>query len=147
MIHLHVDCIPVPWSASQKGRNGFYDKKSKDKEHVKWQLKGQYRDIPLAGHVSLDFIFFIPIPKATSKAQRKQMLERRILPTSPDVTNMQKLYEDCLQGIVIDNDRFSSKISSTRYYSEKPGVWITVRKWEEETSRGHEVPQQQWMKV
>lgn len=147
MIHLHVDCNPVPWSAPHFGRNGAYDKKAKDKEFIKWQLKGQYRDIPLSGHVSLDFIFFIPIPKTTSKAMRKQMLERRVLPTSPDTTNMQKLYEDCLQGIVIENDRYASKISSARYYSEKPGVWIVVRPWEEEQNRGHELPQQHWMKV
>jgi Holliday junction resolvase RusA-like endonuclease len=147
MIHLHVDCNPVPWSAPKKGSHGFYDTKSKEKEFVRWQLKGQYRDTPISGHVSLDFIFFIPIPKATSKAMRKQMLERRVLPTSPDTTNMQKLYEDCLQGIVIDNDRFASRVSSARYYSEKPGVFICVRNWEEENMRAQEVPQQHWLKV
>lgn len=147
MIHLHVDCTPVSWSAPLKGANGFYDKKSKIKEHVKWQLKGQYREKPLEGHVSVDFVFFVPIPKATSKAMRKQMLDRRVLPTTPDTTNMQKLYEDCLQGIVIENDRYVSKISSTRYYSEKPGVWLVVRKWDEEINRPHEMPLQQWVKV
>jgi Holliday junction resolvase RusA-like endonuclease len=147
MIHLHVDCVPTSWSAAQKGSNGFYDKKAKEKEFVKWQLKGQYRDSPLEGHVSLDFIFFIPIPKSASKAMRKQMLDRRVLPTSPDTTNMQKLYEDCLQGIVIDNDRYASKVSSTRYYSDKPGVWIVVRRWEEETHIPQQAPQQHWLKV
>ena len=147
MIHLRVDCVPTPWSASQKGANGFYDKKSKAKEFVRWQLKGQYRDTPLSGHVALDFIFFIPIPKNTSKAMRKQMLDRRVLPTSPDTTNMQKLYEDCLQGIVITDDRYTSKISSTRYYSENPGVWISIRKWQEEQNREHEIPSNTWLKV
>lgn len=147
MIHLKLDCDPSPWSAPLKGKNSFYDKKAKIKEFAKWQLKGQYRDAPIAGHVSLDFIFFIAIPKNTSKAMRKQMIDRRVLPTSPDTTNMQKLYEDCLQGIVIDNDRFASKISSARYYSENPGVWIVVKKIEEEINQGQQMPQQHWMKV
>jgi Holliday junction resolvase RusA-like endonuclease len=147
MIQIQIDCDPTPWSAPQKGKHCFYDKKAKEKEFTRWQIKGQYRDKPIQGYISLDFIFHIPIPKATSKAKRRQMLERRILPTTPDTTNMQKLYEDCLQGIVIENDRFSNKISSVRYYSEHPGVTVTIRTWEEETNRNVEVPKHQWMKV
>lgn len=147
MIQLQIDCIPEPWQASLKGKSGFYDKKSKHKEFVRWQIKGQYRDGPLLGHVGIEFIFFLPIPKTTSKASRRQMLDRRILPTSPDITNMQKLYEDCLQGIVIDNDRYSSEICSRRYYSEKPGVTIRVRKLKEEEKLGDMAPQEGWLKV
>lgn len=155
MIKLLIDCIPTSWSAPKFGRNGAYDKKSGEKEFVRWQIKGQYRDAPIEGTVSVEFIFFIPIPKATSKAMRRQMLERRVLPTSPDTTNMQKLYEDCLQGIVLSNDRHVNKITSTRYYSEKPGVSVIVRRWEEEMNKEHEVTRalldekakQYWLKV
>jgi Holliday junction resolvase RusA-like endonuclease len=147
MIHLQIDCDPVPWSAATKGKHGFYDKKSKEKEFARWQLKSQYRDVPIPGYVSIEFIFNIPIPKSASKALRREMLNHRVLPTTPDTTNMQKLYEDCLQGIVIDNDRLCNKITSIRYYSEKPGVLITVRSWNEELNRGHEIPQHQWVKV
>lgn len=147
MIQLQIDCTPEPWSASLKGKHGFYDKKSKHKEFIRWQIRGQYRDEPILGHVGIEFIFFLPIPKSTSKASRRQMIDRRILPTSPDITNMQKLYEDALQGIVIDNDRYSSEIHSRRYYSEKPGVTIRIRKIKEEKSLG-EIPQQEgWLKV
>ncbi len=147
MIHLQIDCDPVSWSAAIKGKNGFYDKKAKEKEFTRWQMKSQYRDSPIQGHVSIEFIFNIPIPKSTSKAMRREMVNHRILPTTPDTTNMQKLYEDCLQGIVIENDRLSNKITSVRYYSEKAGVSILVRSWNEEMNKGHEVPQQLWMKV
>lgn len=139
MFQFRIDCDPLPWSAAQKGKHGFYDKKSKHKEFVRWQLKGQYRDMPLLGTVSLEFIFFIRIPKNASKALRKEMLNRRVLPTSPDTTNMQKLYEDCLQGIIIDNDRYANKITSVRYYSENPGVTIVVRPWNEEMEKEHEI--------
>jgi Holliday junction resolvase RusA-like endonuclease len=140
MIRLNIDCQPVSWSAAQKGKFGFFDKKSRDKEFARWQLKSQYRDEPIKGHVSLDFVFFMQIPKSTSKAMKRSMLNRVVLPTSPDVTNMVKLYEDCLQGIVIENDRFVSRVTASRYYSEKPGVEIGVRQWNEEIYRVYEQP-------
>jgi Holliday junction resolvase RusA-like endonuclease len=146
MIQLHLDCVPTSWSAPVKGKTHFYDKKAKEKEFARWQIRGQYRDIPLQGFFSLEFVFFIPIPKETSKARRVQMLRRQILPTTPDTTNMQKFYEDCLQGIVIENDRYANKICSVRYYSEKPGVTITVRPWDEEQTKVHQ-PNQNWIKV
>lgn len=139
MFQFFIDCKPTPWSAPQKGKKGFYDKKSQEKEFAKWQLRGQYRDPPLKGSISLEFIFFSPIPKGTSKARMKDMRERRILPTSPDTTNMQKLYEDCLQGVVIENDRNCNKITSSHYYADRPGVSILVRTWEEEMNKQHEI--------
>lgn len=147
MIQLQLDCEPTSWSAPLKGKHGFYDKKSKQKEFARWQIRGQYRDQPLSGFFALEFVFFIPIPKATSKAKREQMIRRQILPTCPDTTNMQKFYEDCLQGIVVDNDRYANKVSSVRYYSTRPGVLISVRAWEEEQGKVNDKPQPNWIKV
>jgi len=156
MFQFQIHCIPVSWSAPIKGKSGFYDKKHKEKEMVRWQLKAQYnRDIPLKGLVALEFIFFLPIPKGASKAKRKQMLERRIFPMRPDTTNMQKLYEDCLQGIVIDNDCSCIDVHSKKFYSDNPGVTITVRTLEEQLNKDHEIAraihaektQNHWVKV
>jgi len=131
MIELRLDCDPTPWVAPTKGRNGFYDKKSKEKEFIRWQIKSQYKGPLLNCFVALEFIFLIPLQKNISKRDLKRKIDREILPTSPDTTNMQKLYEDCLQGIVIENDRLSYKITSSRYYSERPGVEIKVHPWPE----------------
>lgn len=148
MIQLWIDTIPVSWSAAIKGKHCFYDKKYKEKEIARWQLKTQYNGEIITGFVSIEFIFYVPIPKSTSKKGRQMRIEGAILPTTPDTTNMQKLYEDCLQGIVIENDRLSNKITSVRYYSDKPGISIIVRSWEEETKREPEmVPQKGWIKV
>jgi Holliday junction resolvase RusA-like endonuclease len=49
----------------------------------------------------------------------------------PDTTNYQKLYEDCLIGIVIDDDAGVTRIISEKKYSEKPGVLIKLFKYEE----------------
>lgn len=135
MIEIRLDCKPVPWSAPTKGLHTFYDKKSKVKESTCWQIFSQYNGPIIDEFVSLEFTFYVPIPKNTSKVKRKEMLDHKILPTSPDTTNMQKLYEDCLQGIVIQNDRLSHKITSIRYYSDRPGVEIKIRPWHEEINQ------------
>lgn len=54
------------------------------------------------------------------------MLKGEILPTSCDCTNLQKLYEDCLKGIVIKDDRKVAKIFSEKVYGEKEGVFIQI---------------------
>lgn len=143
MIQLELTGKPVSWSAPTKGKNGFYDKKSAIKEQARWQIKAQYREKPLEGFVAVDFVFFVPIPKGTSKALKSQMLRRMVLPTSPDSTNLQKLYEDCLEGIVIENDRYVNRVSSVRYFSESPGVLISVRKWDELTGNPNFIQQEQ----
>lgn len=143
MIQIELYGKPACWSASRQGKHGFFDLKSKEKEYARWQIKSQYRDNPLTGPIVLDFIFFVPIPKNTSKALKAQMIRRVVLPTTPDTTNMQKLYEDCLQGIVIENDRQVNRISSVRYYSENPGILITIRRWDEVIGNPNFVPQKE----
>lgn len=138
MIELRLDCDPTPWVAPTKGRNGFYDKKSKEKEFIRWQIKSQYKGPLLNCFVSIEFVFFIGLQKNLSKRDIKRKLDKEILPRTPDTTNMQKLYEDCLQGIVIENDRLSNKITSVRYYSERPGVAIKIRTWLEELNQQKE---------
>jgi len=139
MYQFWIDTIPVSWSAPIKGKHGFFDKKSKQKDLVRYQLKALYKDKPLSEPVSLEFTFYLPIPKSASKKKKQMMLDNLISPTTPDTTNMQKLYEDCLQNIVIENDRLSNKISSVRYYSNTPGILITVRPWREENQPKKEI--------
>jgi len=131
MIQLYLECDPKPWSAPQKSGRRFFDIKSKDKELARWQIRQQYRGDPMTCKVMVEFEFYLRIPKGTSKKKLQEMRAGIIRPTFPDCTNMQKLYEDCLQKIIIDNDRQVDRISSIRFYSERPGVAIRVYPWEE----------------
>lgn len=126
MIQLELHGKPVPWSASRTNKGHHYDPKAKDKEFAKWQIRAQYRDKPITGFVYLYFTFFFEPPKSASRIQRKEMLSGRLIPTVSDTTNLQKMYEDCLKGIVIEDDRYVSDISSSKRYSEKPGVFIRI---------------------
>lgn len=127
MIQIELYGKPTPWAASRTNGKHHYNPKNKEKEHARWQIKAQYRDTPLTGAISLDFTFFMPIPKSTSLVKRKQMLSHLILPTvKVDATNLQKFYEDCLKGIVIEDDQFVTDVASRKRYSEKPGVLIRI---------------------
>lgn len=128
MIQLELFGDLTAWAAPRLGPHGIaYNPKSKEKELTRWQIKAIYRDNPLAGAIQLDFTFYFPIPKGTSGIRRRQMLAHVILPcVKPDTTNLQKFYEDCLSGIVIDDDRFATDIASRKRYSERPGVLIRV---------------------
>lgn len=128
MIQIELFGTPVPWAAARKSGRHFYDIRHADKEAARWQIRAQYRDALLTGPIEVWFTFWKPIPKSTSSIRRKQMLAGIILPiTKPDATNMQKLYEDCLSGIVFADDRQVVDIHSKKRYSEKPGVLIRIQ--------------------
>ncbi len=127
MIQIELYGNPVPWAAPRLSKKGSYDVKASDKETARWQIRSQHRDNPLPGAIFLDFTFFLPIPSNTSKAKKNQMLSHKILPmVRPDLTNFQKLYEDCLKGIVISDDNVVTDVCARKRYSEKPRVLIKV---------------------
>lgn len=132
MIQLEVYGDLTPWAAPQKSNNRWFDPNSKRKDQIKWQIKAQYKGHLLAGATILDFTFFLPIPKSTSKIRRKQMLNGVIAPlVHPDCSNLIKCYEDCLKGIVIEDDRIVSEINARRRYAESPSVLIRVFTYQE----------------
>jgi Holliday junction resolvase RusA-like endonuclease len=71
-------------------------------------------------------MFVFPFPKSASKAKKEKMKAGEIIPTKCDCTNLQKLYEDCLKGIVITDDRNVVYVSSFKLYGEKGRVQIKV---------------------
>lgn len=128
-IEIKLDLDPVPWAApkfSFKNRVHSYDPREKDKRAARYLIRQQYHKEPIATSTCLFFVFVFPIPKSASKAKRALMLNREIIPTRCDCTNLQKLYEDCLKGIVITDDRYVAQVTSTKFYAEKGSVAITV---------------------
>jgi Holliday junction resolvase RusA-like endonuclease len=128
MILLQVDGIPVPWAAHQGFGRRAFNPRMKERMQAQWQIKAQYNQKqPLCGPLWAEFIFHIPIPKATSKAKRIQMLAGMIFPyTRPDRTNYLKFIEDCLNGIVISDDAQIVAGPVTKIYSETPKTIIKL---------------------
>jgi Holliday junction resolvase RusA-like endonuclease len=131
MIKITLPLPPVPWQAAIKGRHGFYDPKEKEKRCARYYIKEQYDGEPLTDYVVIKLQFHFKVPKSFSKKKRELALAGEIFPTRQDCTNMQKLYEDCLKGIVISDDRNVVKIFSEKEYSEKEEIIIFIQTLEE----------------
>jgi len=129
MINICLNQVPVSWKASQVSGKRHYNPRHLEKIRTQKAIKIQYKEKPLTEYVSLIFSFFMPIPKSTSKKKKELMLNGQIYPTKLDVTNCQKFYEDCLKGIVIEDDRTVCFIIASKYFSEEPKVLITVIPW------------------
>lgn len=69
----------------------------------------------------------MPIAKSTSKIRREQMLDGRIYHMqTPDTTNLNKLAEDTLKGIVLIDDKIAQTVQGTKYWATKPCIQIWV---------------------
>lgn len=124
-IHIHHD--PVPWTAPKRGNSSYYSTHSKYKEIFHAFILSQFKLEPIKGYVGLEFIFQFPCPKSASKKQKDLMLLGKIKPTKSDCTNCQKFAEDCLNKIVIEDDRNVWQITSTKLYALHGAVIIRIK--------------------
>ena len=129
MIDLIIPLPPVPWQAAIKGRWGFYDPKEKEKRCVRYYIKQCYKGDLITDYVRLYFEFFFKVPKSASNKKKMEMLQNKIFPTRCDCTNLQKLHEDCLKGIVIEDDRKVIETHSRKFYAEKESIHIKISKF------------------
>lgn len=130
-IEINIPLEPVPWAAPIRSKRRFFDPREKDKRAYRYLIKEQYKDKPLTAFTILFFRFVFVPPPSYPKGKKKDMLKGYIIPTKCDTTNLQKLAEDCLKGIVIDDDRNVAKIFSEKLYGEKEHVQIKIFTLEE----------------
>jgi Holliday junction resolvase RusA-like endonuclease len=127
-VSLNIPGIPIPWKAPYVGSRGAFSPRYKEMKIIKFEIDAQYKGPLIDTAVWVDLFFFMPIPKSTSKKKRQAMIGGFIRPTgTPDRCNLCKLYEDCLQGIVIGKD---SKIIDGRvakFYGEEPCTLIHIK--------------------
>jgi|SRR3990167_2467669 len=126
MIIIDIPFEPKSWIAPQFSRGRCYDKLDREKRCIRYCIKEQYKGEIIDDFVILLFHFVFKPPKSATKKQRAKMLAQEIFPTKRDCTNMQKLYEDCLKGIVIKDDRTVSSVASLKYYDEKECIKIRI---------------------
>lgn len=131
MISLDLFGIPIPCARPRVNfaSRRVYESPEQErlKEGTRWQLKSQYRETPLGCPVSMDITFYMPIPKTTSKPKQRQMLNGVLHHiTKPDIDNLQKFVLDCMNGIVIEDDKRVVEIRARKVYSTKPGTLIRI---------------------
>ncbi len=128
MLIFEVEGKPVAWASHGGSGRRSFNPRYKEREYVRWQLKSQYSGKePLCGALWAHFMFFIPIPKNTSSIKKKQMLAGIIRPiTRPDRTNYTKFFEDCLTGIVIEDDSIIVDGPISKMYGDIPKMVVKI---------------------
>jgi|SRR5712675_195342 len=125
---IFIDHIPTPWAAHCGYGKKSWDKRYAQKQEYKRQIKEQWGEKQLiTSAVILDIYYVLPIPKSTSKVRREAMIKGEIdhlVP--PDVTNLNKLTEDCLQGIVMGNDSAVIDVRGRKRHGPRPCIQIWV---------------------
>jgi Holliday junction resolvase RusA-like endonuclease len=129
MIEIVINGVPLPWKAPYVGSKGAYSPRYHEVQIFRKIIQDQYHGEIIDVAINCDLVFYMPIPKSVSKKKRQLMLSGSIRPeVTPDRTNMAKLYEDCLQGIVIKNDAKIVDGRISKYYSEVPRTVIVIEK-------------------
>lgn len=126
MLIFHIPGEPVP-RRERIAYKRLIDDRAAIKRRIKWCLKGQYREEPLATALKVTFAFYMAIPASTTRIRKRAMLEGRIRPTKkPDCSNLIKLYEDCMTGIAYQDDRFIVSVHADKFWAERPSTIITI---------------------
>lgn len=125
---IYIDHIPIPWSAHGGYGRKSYDKKAKEKNEYRRQIKEQWgKKETISTPTALDIQYVMPIPKNTPKAKREQMLNGDIFHIArPDTTNLNKLAEDTLKEIVLSDDSIVVDIRGRKRYGTKPCIQIWI---------------------
>lgn len=82
---------------------------------------------PLDGPLALDIVMRFPVPASKAKKWKADALAGRIRPTvKPDWDNGGKL-TDALNLLVWVDDKQIVDARVQKFYSDRPGMWITVK--------------------
>lgn len=128
-IKIIIPGQPLPWKAPYVGTRGAFSPRYHESQIIKKLIREQYCGDLLDGPLCCDCLFYLQIPKSTSKKRRALMLSGHIRPEgTPDRTNLAKLIEDLLQGIVIVNDKKIVDGRVAKFYSEIPETIILVER-------------------
>lgn len=133
---ISIEHTPTPWRAHAGYGRRSYDLKAKEKQEYRRQIKAQW-DHPMTHKAVRVFIeYFMPIPKGFSKKALQKIKEGNLHHISrPDVTNLNKLTEDCLKGIVLKDDSQVVDIRGVKHYSPSPRILIFISEVEDESDR------------
>lgn len=127
ILMLHIPGDPIPFRAPFVGKRRCFNPRHKELTEARKIIATQYRGEPINQAISCEMIFFMPIPKGTSKKKKALMLLGAIRPTKrPDRDNLSKFYSDVIQGIVLFDDSLIVDGRVAKYYSESPSTTIKI---------------------
>ncbi len=126
--------ITIPGEPSPKGTARFHGhaytpKKTRTKEGIVASLAmdAMAGRPPIEGPVSMSITAVLPIPESWPKKRKAAALAQEEAPAKrPDLTNLIKLAEDSLNGIVYRDDAQIVALSASKRYGPDPRTVIIV---------------------
>jgi Holliday junction resolvase RusA-like endonuclease len=100
-------------------------------------------ETPFTGALRLDLLFVMPIPPSWPKWQQEAAAARAIDPTvKPDLSNLVKLVEDCLNraGGWWRDDSMIVAGNNAKVYGVSPGTHVTITEL-------HQVTRAEWLAI
>lgn len=121
---------PVAKGRPRVGKFGTYtpEKTVNYENLVQFSYLQKYKNAePMEGYLKIEMIFFMPIPKSTSKKRKELMLQRKILPDKkPDYDNMAKAISDALNNITYKDDNQIVEAHIYKFYSDEPRAEVFI---------------------
>jgi Holliday junction resolvase RusA-like endonuclease len=116
------------WKSHQGSGRRSFNPLYKEREYMQYELRKQYSGDLLKCPLSISYEFYFQPPISISKKTREAMIRGEIKHTKKvDVTNCLKFTEDCLKGIVIEDDCYVVHESGTKHYGEKCSIIIKIK--------------------
>lgn len=85
-------------------------------------------EVPMEGPLTLTVRAYMPIPKSFTKLKKVMARNGELSPAKkPDVSNILKHLEDCLNGIFWRDDAQIVGITVSKHYSDEPRWEIEIR--------------------
>lgn len=131
---------PIAKQRPRLGRGCVYDPQSKEKEQWRTDFKTQMLSqgilSPLKGAIRAALDVRVQIPKSWSKKRKETAFH---VTSKPDIDNYEKWVLDILNKIAYEDDSQIVQITSSKTYSNNPGVEIRLFQLEDSMINEHAV--------
>jgi len=109
------------------GSTKVYNPQRQEKLTYGLFLKQKHGLVPLEGPISIQFTFFMPIPKSYSKKKVAQINDGELYFTKkPDIDNLVALMLNCMTGVVYIDDAQVYEIKAKKQFDNVPRTEIVV---------------------
>lgn len=118
---------PEPQQRVRFYRKRAYDPSKEYKKSLKLQLLSQFSGELIEDPIFLRLTFRMPIPKSTTKARMKAILNGEVFHVKrPDIDNLAKAALDALNDTVIKDDSQIYALHTNKIYSACPGITMLL---------------------
>ena len=131
-IFLNIPGKPIPLKRPRakyfSNKMWVYNSQLDEMTNTKLIMKSQYRAPPVNEALCVSYLFEMPLSSWKSPKNHKRELNNTMHPINrPDVSNIIKYYEDCMNGVIYSDDSIIIRTSALKIYSKNPRTLIWIR--------------------